>query len=82
VGRQAGCHQSFRYRLEELARKFRMQKIIFETARDVYDQMKKDWKGSKELLLAQLYAWLSVFQSDKIQITPALFYQDDMKRGC
>lgn len=67
--------------LEELARKFRMQKIIFETARDVYDQMKKDWKGSKEFLLAQLVRLVEEFiQSDKIEITPPLFYQDDLKR--
>ena len=43
--------------LERLAREFRTQKIIFETARDVYDQMQKDWKGSKEFLLAQLVPW-------------------------
>jgi len=31
-----------------------MQKIIFETARDLYDQMKPAWKGNREFLLAQL----------------------------
>jgi type III restriction enzyme len=36
--------------LEELGRKFRMQKIIFETARDVYDQIKPAWKGNREFL--------------------------------
>ena len=43
-----------RIELERLAREFRTQRIIFETARDVYDQMQHTWKGSKELLLAQL----------------------------
>ncbi len=33
--------------LEDLGRQFRMQKIIFETARDVYDQMQPTWKGSR-----------------------------------
>ncbi len=67
--------------LERLAREFRTQRIIFETARDVYDQMKKDWKGSKEFLLAQLVRLVEQFiQSDKISITPALFNQDDLKR--
>ena len=37
--------------LEELGRKFRMQKIVFETARDIFDQMKPDWKGNREFLL-------------------------------
>lgn len=67
--------------LEDLARKFRTQKIIFETARDVYDQMQKDWKGGKEFLLAQLVRLVEEFiQSDKIQIAPPLFDQDDRKR--
>src|SRR3954470_3534781 len=39
--------------LEQLAREFRTQKIIFETARDVYENMQQDWKGSREALLAQ-----------------------------
>ncbi|MDQ3773691.1 MAG: DEAD/DEAH box helicase family protein [Pseudomonadota bacterium] len=67
--------------LERLAREFRMQKIVFETARDVYDQMQKDWKGSKEFLLAQLVRVVEQFiGSGKISITPALFHQDELKR--
>ena len=67
--------------LEGLAREFRTQRIIFETARDVYDQMRTNWKGSKELLLAQLVRRIEEFiRSDKITITPALFHQDDLKR--
>ncbi len=67
--------------LERLAREFRTQRIIFETSRDVYDQMQKDWRGSKEFLLAQLVRLVEQFiRSDKINITPALFYQDELKR--
>jgi type III restriction enzyme len=43
-----------RIELERLAREFRTQRIIFETARDVFDQMKHTWQGSREVLLAQL----------------------------
>jgi type III restriction enzyme len=67
--------------LERLAREFRTQKIIFEAARDVYEQMQKDWKGSKESLLAQLFRLVEEFiRSDKLTILPALFNQDDLKR--
>jgi type III restriction enzyme len=67
--------------LERLAREFRTQKIIFETARDVFEQMQKDWKGSKEALLAQLVRLVEQFvRSDKIVIAPALFTRDDLKR--
>jgi type III restriction enzyme len=67
--------------LEELGRKFRMQKIIFEAARDVFDLMKPTWKGSKEYLLAQVIGLVeSYISSGKIAISPPLFNQDDLRR--
>jgi len=67
--------------LEQLAREFRTQRIIFEAAGSVYDQMEHEWKGSKELLLAQLVRIVEEFiRSDKIAIHPPLFYQDDLRR--
>ncbi len=70
-----------RIELERLAREFRSQRIIFETARDVFDQMKRDWPGNKELLLAQLVLLVGKFiGSDKIKIDPHLFYQDELRR--
>jgi type III restriction enzyme len=67
--------------LEELGRTYRQQKIVFETARDLYDQMRPNWKGNKEYLLAQLIRLVEQFiASDKIQIVPPMFYQDDLKR--
>jgi type III restriction enzyme len=67
--------------LQELAKRFRTQKIVFETARDVYDQMKPNWKGNKEYLLAQLIGLVERFiASDRIVIDPPLFNQDDMRR--
>ena len=67
--------------LERLAGEFRTQKIIFEVARDVYDQMQNRWKGNKEVLLAQLVRLVEQYiRSGKIAITPALFNQDDLNR--
>jgi type III restriction enzyme len=67
--------------LEDLGKKFRMQKIIFETARDIYDQMKPTWSGNKEFLLAQLIRIVEQFiASDKIRISPLLFYQEEIRR--
>ena len=67
--------------LENLAREFRTQRIIFEAARDVYEQMQSDWRGSKEFLLAQLVRLVEQFiRSDSISIKPVLFLQDDLKR--
>jgi type III restriction enzyme len=67
--------------LEKLAQEFRFQRIVFTAARDVFDQMKKDWTGSKDALLAQLVKLVEQFiRADKITIVPALFYQEALKR--
>ena len=67
--------------LQHLGAKFRLQKIIFETARDVYDQMKPGWQGSKDFLLAQLVGLVERFiRSDRIEIAPPLFTQDELRR--
>ena len=67
--------------LERLALEFRTQRIIFETARDVFDQMEQTWQGSRGVLLAQLVKIVEGFiTSDRIMITPPLFYQDELRR--
>jgi len=67
--------------LQELGEKFRTQRIIFETAISIYEQMHAEWKGNKEYLLGQVIAQVERFiNSDKIQITPPLFYQDELRR--
>jgi type III restriction enzyme len=70
-----------RIELERLAREFRTQRIVFETARDVFDQMKNTWQGSREVLLAQLVRIVEQFiRADRIDISPPLFYQDELRR--
>lgn len=67
--------------LEKLAREFRTQRIVFETARDIFSQMQPNWAGSREFLLAQIVRLVEQFiTSDRIRIKPALFEQDDLKR--
>jgi len=70
-----------RIELERLAQEFRTQRIVFETARDVFDQMNRTWQGSREILLAQLVHIVEQFvRSDRIFIKPPLFYQDELRR--
>jgi len=71
----------FQIDLENLGEKYRWQKVIFTATIDVYDQMKPNWPGSKEVLLAQLIKLVENFlSSGKIQIIPSLFNQADLKR--
>ena len=69
--------------LMELGQKYRTQKIVFETARDIYEQIQTDWKdkGNKEYLLAQVIRIVEGFiHSDKIYINPPLFNQGDLRK--
>lgn len=67
--------------LQTLGQKFRWQKIAFETASGIYDQMKPTWKGNKEYLLARLIRLMEEFiLCGKIHITPPLFNQDEIRR--
>jgi type III restriction enzyme len=55
--------------LAELGKKFRMQKIAFEAAAEVFDLMKPSWKGRREYLLAQLIGLVERFpRSDRVRI--------------
>lgn len=67
--------------LEELARKYRLQRVIFETAAQVHDQVKPAWRGRKDALIAQLIGIVEKFvRSDKIRIEPALFMSDPLRQ--
>lgn len=67
--------------LLDLARENRMQRIAFQTARDVFDQMKPSWNGNREFLLAQLIRLVERFmKSDRIRIIPKVFGKDGLRR--
>jgi type III restriction enzyme len=67
--------------LEELGRKFRQQRIVFETARDVFDQMKPGWNGSRDVLLSQVIHLVErMLSSNRISIAPDLFNTDEIRR--
>ncbi|NDV42063.1 BPTD_3080 family restriction endonuclease [Flagellimonas sediminis] len=68
--------------LEQIAEDTRIQSIVFKIASTIYNSEKKpDWKGSKEIFLAQLVRIVEQFiDSDNIKIKNDLFNQDDSKR--
>ncbi|MGH2499376.1 MAG: BPTD_3080 family restriction endonuclease [Candidatus Limnocylindria bacterium] len=67
--------------LEELARRFRLQRIVFEAARDVFDQLRPTWRGTPEALLPQVIRLVDRFvASDRLQIVPAVFNRDELRR--
>ncbi len=67
--------------LQELAERFRTQKIIFSAASDLYDQMQDTWKGSREDLIAQLVRLMEkIMDSGMIHVSPPMFSNDTIRR--
>jgi len=68
--------------LNRIAEDTRIQTIVFKIASTIYNSEKRpDWKGSKEIFLAQVVRIVEQFiGSDKIQIKNDLFRQDNTKR--
>ena len=67
--------------LENLAREQRTQRIVFQTAADVYKQMQPDWKGGDAVLLGELVRLVEAFIcSDRIRILPTMFERDELRR--
>lgn len=69
--------------LEKLDSELRMQRIVFETAGQTYDLIKKEWQkqGTKYALLGQVIKLVENFlNSDKIIINPPLFVTTPLRR--
>lgn len=60
--------------LKEIAEKYRIQTIIFETAKRIYNLEKPKWKGNPDIFLIQIIKIVGEFiESDKILITHERF---------
>ena len=67
--------------LDELARRYRMQRIVFQVASEVYDSMEKTWKGNREYLLAQLVRLVEQYiEAGGVVLDPPIFNNDDKRR--
>lgn len=69
--------------LEKLDSELRLQRIIFEVAGQVYEQMTADWQkeGTKYALLGQVIRLVEKYlKSEKIVIEPTLFETDPLRR--
>lgn len=67
--------------LKEIGEKFRLQTIIFETAKRIFNYEKPNWQGRQEIFLVQLIRIVERFiNSDKIIIQNDLFRTDELHR--
>ena len=68
--------------LKKLASEYRLQKIAFVAARDIFNQERRpDWKGNEAMLMSRIVDITQRFvESDRIRIEPPLFAADPLKR--
>jgi type III restriction enzyme len=66
--------------LESLGNRYRKQRLVFEAAKDVYDQMAPSWQGRKELLMIQLVRITEQFLNSKKLIIKSKYYQEDLRK--
>jgi type III restriction enzyme len=67
--------------VEKLGREQRMQRVIFQSAAEIYDLMKPNWKGNREFLLAQVIRLTEQYlTSGRIVVSPPLFNEDEVRR--
>jgi type III restriction enzyme len=67
--------------LEHLARDIRLQRVIFEIAREVFEQLRPGWRGVREVLLAQVVRAVEQFIcSEKLTVRPQSFSTDAVRR--
>ncbi len=66
--------------LKGIAEKFRIQTIVFEAAKRIYNSEKIGWKGSEGLFLAQIIRLVDGFiQSKRLIIKDDLFSRDPLR---
>lgn len=67
--------------LQRLGQSLRTQQVLFRTAASVYDELRPEWKGSREYLLAQVVSLVEEFlKSDRIVFRPKALATDDLRR--
>lgn len=67
--------------VEKLGREQRMQRVVFQSAAEVYDLIKPNWEGNREVLLAQVIRLTEKYlTSGHIVVSPPLFSKDEVRR--
>jgi type III restriction enzyme len=67
--------------LQKVADEYRLQRIAFQVARNIFDQESPSWRGDKAFLMSRIVDIAQEFiESDKIEIVPPLFATDPIRR--
>jgi type III restriction enzyme len=67
--------------LKKVADEYRLQRVAFQVARDIFNQEAQSWKGDKAFLMSRIVDIAQEFiESNKIEVVPPLFATEPMRR--
>ncbi len=66
--------------LESLPEEFRLQRLVFQSARKAFTGLRGTYKGSPDYLTAQLVPLLERFYSSDCVVIPSAWHSDDLRR--
>ena len=67
--------------LQTVAERYRLQRVSFEVARDIFNRESPAWKGEKAYLMSRIVDIAEDFiRSDRIEIDPPIFSSNPLRR--
>jgi len=67
-------------KIEQMLKVLRKQRLIFEIARDIFDQVKPTWTGKREQLLIQIVKIVEDFIDSNKLVIKGEVYKEDLKK--
>ena len=67
-------------KVEDMLKVLRKQRLIFEIARDIFDQVKPTWHGKREFLLIQITKIVEDFIESNKLVIKGKTYNEDLKK--
>jgi type III restriction enzyme len=80
LGSASNLAQVQKIDLESLPEEFRLQRLIFQSARKAFEGMRGTYKGSPEILVAQLVPLFERFYNSDRVVIPSAYHNDGVRR--
>jgi type III restriction enzyme len=80
LGGAANLSQVQKIDLEALPEEFRLQRLIFQSARKAFEDIRGKYQGAPEYLVAQLVPLIEKFYNSDRVVIPSLFHQDPVRK--
>jgi type III restriction enzyme len=80
LGTASNLEQVTKIDLEALPEEFRLQRLVFQSARRAFEELRGTYQGTPEYLVAQLVPLVERFYNSDRVVIPSLFHQDPLRK--